>query len=347
MKIGIIGTPFVGKTTIFNLLTGSNGSNSKPGENKIVEVKDPRVARLSEMYHPKKTTHCILEFTDTYGLDIEAGAKERNRVFGMIQKCDALLWTIGNFSAVPKAPLEQFEELKTEIILRDLELTENRKTNLENSKRKLEKDEEKELEVLKKLYTILEKEKWPKAEDYSQEDKKLVSSLSLFTLKPSIIVLNSDENTFKKSTTEINKTRQICEDFDFALTEICGKFEQELTELEPDERTGFMDEIGITQSGLDILTQVVYEYVGLISFFTVGQDEVRAWTIKEGTTAKSAAGKIHSDLERGFIRAEIMTYPELVEYGSEKELKEKGLLKVVGKEHIVLDGDILNIRFNV
>src|SRR6056297_2550259 len=137
MKIGIIGTPFVGKTTLFNLLTGGTETTSKPGETKIVEVKDPRVMTLSEMYNPKKTTYATLEFTDTNGLDIEAGAKERNRVFGMIQKCDALLWTIGNFSGVPKQPLEQFEEIKTEIILRDLELVESRKTNLENSKRKM------------------------------------------------------------------------------------------------------------------------------------------------------------------------------------------------------------------
>src|SRR6056297_1112688 len=137
MKIGIIGTPFVGKTTLFNLLTGSTDMASKPGESKIVEVKDPRVKKLSEMYKPKKTTYAILEFTDTNGLDIEAGSKECNRVFGMIQKCDALLWTIGNFSGVPKAPLQQLEEIKTEIILRDLELVESRKENLENSKRKM------------------------------------------------------------------------------------------------------------------------------------------------------------------------------------------------------------------
>src|SRR6056297_2071961 len=126
MKIGITGTPFVGKTTIFNLLTGNTQVSSKPGETKVVDVKDPRVKRLSEMYKPKKTTYATLEFTDTYGLDIEAGSKERNRVFGMIQQCDALLWTIGNFSGVPKAPLQQFEEIKTEIILRDLELVESR-----------------------------------------------------------------------------------------------------------------------------------------------------------------------------------------------------------------------------
>ncbi len=347
MKIGIIGTPFVGKTTIFNLLTGSTDMNSKPGETKIVEVKDPRVKQLSEMYHPKKTTYATLEFTDTNGLDIEAGSKERNRVFSMIQKCDALLWTVGNFSGVPKTPLEQFEDIKTEIILRDLELVENRKKNLETAKRKLEKDEEKELEVLNRLYDNLEKEKWPQVEDYSEEDKKACSSLSLFTLKPSIIVLNSDEDTYKKESPVIIKTKQICNDFDFVLTEICGKFEQELTQLEPEERLLFMEEMGISQSGLDVLTQVVYEYVGLISFFTVGEDEVRAWTIKEGTAAKAAAGKIHSDLERGFIRAEVMHYDELMENGSEKALKEKGLLKVVGKEHVVVDGDILNIRFNV
>jgi GTP-binding protein YchF len=268
-------------------------------------------------------------------------------VFGLILKCDALLWTLGNFEQCAKSPLEQFEDIKTEIILRDFELVENRKMNLENSKKKLEKAEEKELEVIKKLYATLEDEKWPQTEDYSDEEIKAISSMALFTLKPSIIVLNSDEDNYKKDNENTNKLKNICKEFNFALTEICGKFEMELNELDEEEKGVFMEEMNISESGLDILTRIVYEYVGLISFFTVGSDEVRAWTIKEGTNAKSAAGKIHSDLERGFIRAELMSYTDLMENGSEKALKDKGLFKVVGKEHIVLDGDILNIRFNV
>ncbi|HOO32735.1 MAG TPA: DUF933 domain-containing protein [Thermotogota bacterium] len=347
MKIGIIGNPFVGKTTLFNLLTGSNDDVSKPGETKIVEVRDPRITKLSEMYQPKKTIYATLEFTDTFGLDPEAGAKERNRVFGLILKCDALLWTIGNFEQCASSPLDQFEAIKAEILLRDLELVENRKNNLENSKRKLEKTELQELEMIRKLHAVLEDEKWPQIQDYSEEEIKTISSMALFTLKPSIIVLNSDEEHYKKEDAETENLKKICKEFNFALTEICGKFEMELNELDVEEKEIFMEEMNISESGLDILTRVVYEYVGLISFFTVGPDEVRAWTIKEGTNAKSAAGKIHSDLERGFIRAELMSYDDLMEHGSEKALKDKGLFKVVGKDHIVLNGDILNIRFNV
>jgi GTP-binding protein YchF len=347
MKIGIIGNPFVGKTTIFNLLTGSTDQISKPGETKIVNVKDPRITTLSEMYHPKKTIYATLEFTDTFGLDPEAGAKERNRVFGLILKCDAILWTLGNFAQCATSALDQFESIKTEIMLRDLELVENRKTNLENSKKKLEKSEVQELEVIRKLHVTLEEENWPQATDYSEEELKAISSMALFTLKPSIIVLNSDEESYKKNNDDVQSLKNICKEFNFALTEICGKFEMELNELDEEEKDIFMEEMNISESGLDILTRIVYEYVGLISFFTVGTDEVRAWTIKENTNAKSAAGKIHSDLERGFIRAELMSYDDLIEHGSEKALKDKGLFKVVGKDHIVLDGDILNIRFNV
>ncbi len=348
MKIGVIGTAFVGKTTIFNLLTGTTEEEKvQPGETKLVKVKDPRVTRLSGMYKPKKTTYATLAFTDTYGLDAQAGAKERNRVFSMIQKVESLLWVIGNHDQAFKGALEQFEEIRTEIILHDLELVENRKTSLETAKKKLEKDEEKELEILKTLHAILENEDWPNRSDYTGEQLKLISSLGLFTLKPSIVLINSDEEQFTDSSPEKEKITDMAKQYNFGFIEICGKYEMEINELDEAEKREFLKELDINESGIDRLTRVVYEYVGLISFFTVGEDEVRAWTIEKGLNAKRAAGKIHSDLERGFIRADVMTYDDLAQYGSESALRNEGLYCTEGKDYIVKDGDIINIRFNV
>lgn len=348
MKIGIVGLPFTGKSTIFNLLVGGDEtSNHLPGETRMIKVHDGRIDRLSQMYEPKKTTYAILQFTDTPGLDPSAGAKERNRVFGMIQKIDALLWVIGNFEDCAGSPLSQLEDIKSEIILRDLELVENRLDKLENAKRKLEKFEKDEIEVLKSIKVYLDESKFPDTSVFLPENLKLVSSLSLFTIKPSMILLNSDENSFEKTSKEIEDMKEYANDNKLGLIDICGKFEMELNSLEEEERRMFLNELNLTESGIQRLTSLVYDHVGLISFFTVGKDEVRAWTIEKNTCAKEAAGKIHSDLERGFIRAEIMKYDELMEFGSEKILKEKGLFKVVGKEYIVEDGDIINVRFNV
>jgi len=348
MKIGIVGLPFVGKSTIYNLLVGEDSSSDHlPGDTRTIKVHDSRIDKLSEMYEPKKTTYAFLQFTDTPGLDPTAGSKERNRVFGMIQKIDALLWVTGNFDGCASSPLSQLEDIKSEIILRDLELVENRLDKLENAKRKLEKFEKDELEVLKKIKEYLDNEKFPDISEILPEEIKLISSLSLFSIKPYFILINSDEDSFEKNTTEIEKMKSYTEENRLGIIEICGKFEMELNSLEEDERKEFMQELGIKESGIQRLTTLIYDHVGLISFFTVGKDEVRAWTIKKNTCAKEAAGKIHSDLERGFIRAEIMKYEELLEFGSEKILKEKGLFKVVGKEYIVEDGDIINIRFNV
>ena len=299
------------------------------------------------MYEPKKTIFANIQLTDTAGLDPKAGAKERNRVFGIVQTVDSLLWVIGNFEGVASRPESQLEDVKSEILLRDLELVETRIDRLVNAKRKLEKNEEEELEFLKDIKETYDLGNLPDPKKIENEKKKLVSSLSLFALKPSLVLLNSDEKNFGQEKSNFALLSKKADESGLGFLEICGKYEMELNSLEEEEKKEFLKELGLEESGIERLSKELYNFAGLLSFFTVGKDEVRAWTVEKGSNAKEAAGKIHSDLERGFIRAEIMKYDDIIIYGSEKELKEKGLLKVVGKEHIVEDGDIINVRFNV
>jgi GTP-binding protein YchF len=348
MNIGIIGLPFVGKTTLFKLLSGISGEIPQAAETRVVKVSDQRVDRLSENYHPKKTTHATIQFTDTPGLDPKAGSKERNRIFGVLQSVDALLWVIGNFEGVEKTPEQQVEDIKSEILIHDLEILENGIERLTNAKRKLEKPEEEMFDFLKKLHVPLDQSLIPPPEFLEEAEKhKNVGGLNLFSLKPSILLLNSDEKRFSKATPGILKVQDFCVQNHLGYLELSGKFEMEMNEFSEEERAEFLSSLGLQETGIQRLTRVVYEKVGLISFFTVGEDEVKAWTIRKNTCAKEAAGKIHTDLERGFIRAEVMKYDDLIREGQEKKLKELGLFKVVGKEYIVEDGDILHIRFNI
>ncbi|MDD8041401.1 MAG: DUF933 domain-containing protein [Thermotogota bacterium] len=348
MNIGIIGLPFVGKTTLFQLLSGISGLPAPGTETRMVKVSDPRVDQLSQMYHPKKTTYATIQFTDTPGLDPKTGAKERNRIFGILQGVDALLWVIGNYEGTDKTPGEQVEDIKSEILIHDLEIIENGIERLEHAKRKLEKPEEEMLDFLKRLHQPLDQSMIPGIVFQEEAEKhKNVGGLNLFSLKPSIILLNSDETRFNTAAPEIKQIQDYCLQNHLGWLELSGKFEMEMNEFSEEERIDFLKSLGLKETGIERLSRVVYEHIGLISFFTVGEDEVRAWTIRKNTCAKEAAGKIHTDLERGFIRAEVMTYDDLIRERQEKKLKELGLMKVVGKDHIVEDGNILHIRFNI
>ncbi len=348
MNIGLVGLPFVGKTTLFQLLSGVSGHPAPGTETRMVKVSDLRVDRLSQMYQPKKTTYATVQFTDTPGLDPKIGAKERNRIFGILQGVDALLWVIGNFEGSEKTPAEQVEDIKSEILIHDLEIVENGIDRFEHAKRKLEKPEEEMLDFLKRLHQPLDRSFLPEIALQEEAEKhKNVGGLNLFSLKPSIILLNSDETRFDKGAPEIQKIQGYCRENHLGWLELSGKFEMEMNEFSEEERADFLQSLGLKETGIERLTRAVYEHIGLISFFTVGEDEVRAWTIRKNTCAKEAAGKIHTDLERGFIRAEVMKYEDLIREGQEKRLKELGMVKVVGKDHIVEDGDILHIRFNI
>lgn len=355
MKIGIIGLPQVGKTTIFSLLTAIEVDPYSPIHQKgVAKVYDKRVDILSKMYNPKKTTYATLEFYDTPSLD-PSDKKSRIQVFNMVQNADALLLVLRAFKndsvPYPENGETAFKQLKLaldEFIFRDLEIITNRIERLENAKRKLDNREENELKLLKELAKVLENEEFLSRYELTDDQRKLISSYSLVTLRPIIIALNLDEEQFSSNSYETKEeVLELVKEYNFAYIELCGLMEKEIQELDEEERAEFLKDLGIEQTGIERLSKVVYDQLGLISFFTVGSDEVRAWTLKKGSTAVEAAGAIHSDLARGFIKAEVIKYKDLIELGSEKEVKEKGLMKLVGKEHIIEDGDIITIRFNV
>lgn len=358
MKIGILGLPLTGKTTIFSLLTNKpyDGSYKQDAEERVANVMDERLEKLTAMYNPKKTVHATLNFIDIPSYNTSADRKEKNRILQMIQTVDAIILVIRAFKndSVPfpegaEMPTDQLDTLKTELIIRDLEVVENRLTRLieQNKKKKPTKEEERQVKVLEEIKPVLEEGKFASTIEISDEDKKLISSLSLFTLKPIIVVVNVDEDQLMDETyPEKDTLLKSCADENFAYIEICGKTEADLVELDEEERKEFMDELGIERPGIDRLSKTVYDHLGLITFFTVGEDEVRAWTINKGTTMKKAAGKIHTDLEKGFVKAEVMHYDDLIKLGSEEEVKKAGLWRLAGKEEIVKDGDILTIRAN-
>lgn len=354
MKIGIVGLSQVGKTTIFSLLTGLEVDLfSQEHQRGIAKVHDPRVDTLAKMYEPKKVTYATLEFFDTPPLKIN-DKKERTQVFNALQNVDALMLVVRAFKneSVPtpevEKPVEQLKVTIGEFLFRDLDIITGRIERLENAKRKLEPKEETELKLLKRLVEALENEELLSKLSLTEDEKKLLGGFSLVTLKPIAVTVNLDEEQFQQKDYETKKeVIDICTKNNFAYVELCGKLEMELNALSEEERIEFLKEIGAEETGIQRLSRALYSQVGLISFFTVGKDEVRAWTLRKGATAVDAAGAIHSDLARGFIKAEIMKYDDLIKLGSEKAVKDAGLVKLVGKDYVVEDGDIITIRFNV
>ena len=358
MKVGILGMPLTGKTTLFNLLTGQEKEvstfSSKGTKNiGIAKVHDQRIDFLSSLYKPKKTTYATIELIDIAGISPDLSSKEKSEIFSLIQDVDALLFTIRMFEnpviVGEKNPVIQIENLRCELLLRDLEVVENRLARLEHTKRKLTHEELAEIEILKKCNQGLNEDQFLSSIELSEDEVKKIGGFSFYTLKPIIIALNLSEEQFKSpsSFTQKNELDKVIQSNNMASINICGKMEMEINQLEPDERQIFLEDLGLKESGIERLSRVCYRHLGLISFFTVGEDEVKAWTIKKDTVAKKAAGKVHSDIERGFIRAEIVKYQDLVDLGDMHKVKEKGLLKVEGKDAIIEDGDIINFRFNV
>jgi hypothetical protein len=357
MKIGIVGMPLTGKTTLFNLLTDqhkeTSAYSSKGTKNiGIATVYDQRLEYLSSLYHPKKTTYAAIEFVDIGGISPELPTKEKVEIFSLIQDAEALLFVIRLFEdpavAGEKDPIVQVENLRYELLLRDLEVVENRLERLKKSKKKLTREELVEMEILGKCDQGLSDEQFLSKLEFSEDEIKKISGFSFYTPKPIIIALNLGEEQFRtKSYPQKEKLVQVVRDGNMASLSICGKMEMEINELEPDERQLFLVDLGLKEPGIKRLSRVCYKHLGLISFFTMGEDEAKAWTIKKGTHAVKAAGKVHSDIERGFIRAEIARYQDLVTLGSVHAIKEKGLLKIEGKDAIIEDGDIINFRFNV
>lgn len=362
MKIGITGLPTVGKTTFFNLLTHSNKETSAYSSGKpeahigIARVPDYRVDFLSELYKPRKTTYATMELIDLPGLvrGASAGKGVGNQFLESVRKVDALVQVVRAFdnSEVIHVdgsvdPLRDIETVNLELLFADLGVIENRIERIENSK-KINSIMKEELEVLKKCREGLEQEIPIYSLGLTDEEKEYLKTFNFLSVKPMVLVVNIDEE--QMATGEYPQKGQLhtyARERGMPIIEVCAKIEMEIDRLDPEDRALFMEELGIEESGIDRLARAIYDYFGLISFLTAGEEEVRAWTIKKGTTAQKAAGKIHSDIERGFIRAEVVKFEDLKELGSMAKVKEKGLYRLEGKEYTVQDGDIINFRFNV
>lgn len=354
MQLGLIGLPNSGKTTIFNALTGLNvetGYFHKDEPNiAVLEVVDHRVETLSEMYKPQKTTFSHIEVLDF------PGDEEENRRTSLdspnLRQVDALAIVLRNFddqvlneSYGNPLPLKELISMETEMMLTDLQIAEKRLEKLRlNFKRGVKTAEMLfEEKVLVKVIDALHGEKPLRAVNLMPDEEKKIRGFQLLTIKPVMILLNSDERRYQRN----QETLKAIEDQGYEAIDIAGKFEMELLSLEPDDAKIFLEEMGIETSVRDKVIQLAYRALGYISFFTVGKREVRAWTITKGENAQEAAGKIHSDMERGFIRAECFNYNDLIEFGSEKALKDRGKIRLEGKNYIVHDGDIIFIRFSV
>lgn len=357
MIIGILGMPLTGKTTIFNLLTSQHRevelySSRKTKNIGVVRVADERVDALSLIFQPKKTTYASIEIIDIPGISSDMSGEAKQDIFNQIQKADALLMVIRVFNdnTIPGStePVYQAESLICEILIHDLEIVENRITRLNESKRRLTNQEEFEKQILTKCQEHLGIDQLLITLSLSEDELKILSGFSFFTLKPAILAINIGENNINdQKFSNHEKFSQFVKEHQMASIPICGKLEMEINELSEEEKKIFLEDMGFKKTGAERLSHVLYEHLGLISFFTVGKDEVKAWTIKRGTTAIKAAGKVHSDMERGFIRAEIVDYNDFKDLGSMQKVKEKGLFKVEGRDYLIEDGDIVNFRFNV
>ncbi len=364
MKLGIVGLPNVGKSTLFNAITkaGAEAANYpfctiEPNVG-VVTVPDSRIDTLHEVYNSKKTIYTSIEFCDIAGLVKGASKGEGlgNKFLGHIREVAAIIHVVRGFDddnivhvSGQIDPLSDIETINMELILSDLEVLEKRAAKTQKNL-KGDKSLAKELELLNKVIAFLEEGKSARAMELSDDDAEYVKSLDLLSYKPIIYVVNLSEDEIN-DTDDNERVKQIKE---FAKTEdaevvcICARIEEEISELDKEEKEMFLTELGIDESGLDKLIKASYKLLNLISFLTAGEDEVRAWTIKRGTKAPQAAGKIHTDFERGFIRAETISYDKLMECnGSLAAAREKGFIRTEGKEYIVKDGDVMNFLFNV
>lgn len=363
MKIAITGLGNSGKTTVFNALTGlsvettsyaSTGGEPRTG---VVGVPDERIKRLSELFRPKKTTRSTIRYVDYVGL-AKGDAKQNRGVFEFIKDADVLLHVVRAFEDDAVAhplgggvsPLRDIKTVEEELLFGDLELVERRLEAMELAGKRGKKPDEGEKKALLKCREALEAETPLRDVSFSDEDAKSLRHLQFMTIKPEVVALNvGEEDLNSEKAARIEKEAR---DFYGEKPSVCvltlsGKIESEIAGLSGEERKAFLDDLGIKEPALEKLIRVSYGLLGYISFFTTGSDEVRAWAVKRGTDAQSAAGKIHTDIQRGFIRAEVVAYEDFMREGGVPEAREKGLLRLEGKSYEVKDGDMINFRFNV
>jgi len=354
MKIGLFGLPQSGKTTLFNALTGSNATmnaySPKIEPNiAVVKVLDERIDRLSAMYLPKKTVYATTEIVDVVGITQDALRQETfsGEMMRVLRTVDALATVVRGFPNDIEGECDiggDLRKIREELLLSDLILLEKRLEKVREGHKKGKKSDLTlvEEQLLTRIIDLLNKNESLESMEMSVAETQIVRGFQLFSLKPQLVIVNTDESSFGKHGQIIDRLSK-----ENTVVEFAGNFEMELSRLDEEEAHLFMEDMGITESARARLSKMAYDILGYISFFTVGSDEVRAWTITRGSTAVVAAGSIHSDLARGFIAAECFSYNDLVELGSEKAVKEQGRFHLVGKEYQVQDGDILNIRFNV
>ena len=364
MKLGIVGLPNVGKSTLFNAITkaGAEAANYpfctiEPNVG-VVTVPDERVTKLHEIYNSKRTIYATIEFCDIAGLVKGASKGEGlgNKFLGHIREVEAIVHVVRCFANDNIVhvdgridPASDIDTINTELLLSDMEIL-DRRIQKTTKMAKADKQLQSELDLLNRIYAWLGDGKNARAMDLDEEEADYVKSLGLLSYKPIIYVANvaDDEVSDADSNPYVQQVREIAASEGAEVVVICAEIEAEVAELDDEERTMFLEELGIEESGLDKLIKASYSLLNLISFLTAGEDECRAWTIKRGTKAPGAAGKIHTDFEKGFIRAETIAYDKLMEVGgSLAAAKEKGFIRSEGKEYIMNDGDVVNFLFNV